>query len=126
MDMCRGSLECQSMQVMAQGLAYLACHPMIWILRTKMRFADNQATTGGWRDVLVNIASRDDAELHICEIQFVHCMLMRVRADMGAHRDYSTYRAAIELLEWYDLCDASVMTEARGHSQPSDDTSPHW
>ena len=36
---------------------------------------------------------------HICEIQLVHVHLYSVRKNMGAHRNYNNFRAALELCE---------------------------
>jgi hypothetical protein len=47
------------------------------ILRTKSRFA--QPTSGGWRDLVLNIRFTADRSKHVCEVQFVHSKLLLVR-----------------------------------------------
>merc|ERR1711964_96439 len=70
----------------------------IRVMRCKNRWA--QATGGGWADLLINFCFCDGpAALHVCELQFVHTKLMIVRKQMGAHHEYSIFRAANELLE---------------------------
>merc|ERR1712031_38216 len=88
------------MKILIDVLEYLHSCAALLLVRTKVRFEDSEATSGGWRDVLVNVVFRDDSDPHICEIQIVHRLFMRVRTDMGAHRDYGVFRAAMELLEW--------------------------
>merc|ERR1711964_502372 len=70
----------------------------IKILRCKNRWA--QETGGGWADLLINFCfCRGPAAWHVCGLQFVHAKLMIVRKQMGAHHEYSIFRAANELLE---------------------------
>ena len=59
----------------------------------------NTPATGGWSDVLLKFHFADDPNKHICEIQLAHGDMMRVRKRMNAHRAYSEYRCAGELLE---------------------------
>ena len=91
------------MDVLVRALDYLQRSSIIWVVRVKVRFEDTEATIAGWREVMANVVSRDDPDLHLCEIQCVHGMLMRVRADMGAHDDYCEFRTAMELLEWHNV-----------------------
>ncbi len=95
----------------------------ICIVRCKGRFG--RPTSGGWADIMLNfhfevvvflvsdwsITSdfslfhyihfrKDDSEwTHLCEIQLVHAELYNVRKNMGAHRSYIEFRAALELCE---------------------------
>ena len=71
----------------------------ICITRSKGRFG--QPTSGGWADIMINFYFKDDEEewAHICEIQLVHAQLYNVRKNMGAHKNYNEFRAALELLE---------------------------
>jgi DNA anti-recombination protein RmuC len=49
---------------------------------------------------MMNFHFEDDAEwTHVCEIQLVHAELYSVRKNMGAHRSYNEFRAALELCE---------------------------
>jgi hypothetical protein len=69
----------------------------IWITRSKGRFG--QPTSGGWADIMINFCFQDDKEQHVCELQLVHTQLYTVRKNMGAHKTYSIFRAALELCE---------------------------
>jgi hypothetical protein len=71
----------------------------ICITRSKSRFG--KPTSGGWADIMINFYFKDDEEgwAHICEIQLVHAHLYGVRKNMGAHKNYSDFRAALELCE---------------------------
>ena len=59
--------------------------------------------------------------MHICEVQLVHSQLYTVRKNMGAHKTYSVFRAALELLErevlalWGRLADAEARLESSMH-----------
>ena len=58
-----------------------------------------KATSGGWSDALLTFYFLDDPSKHIWEVQLVHADMMRVRKQMGAHKGYSAFRCALELLE---------------------------
>ena len=71
----------------------------ICITRCKNRYG--QPTSGGWADIMINFHFKDDdgGWQHICEIQIVHAQLYSVRKNMGAHKTYNDFRAALELCE---------------------------
>jgi hypothetical protein len=71
----------------------------ICVTRSKSRFG--KPTSGGWADIMLNFYFKDDEEglAHICEIQLVHAQLYGVRKNMGAHKSYNDFRAALELCE---------------------------
>lgn len=71
----------------------------ICMTRSKGRFG--QPTSGGWADIMINFYFKDDKEgwAHICEIQIVHAQLYSIRKNMGAHKTYNDFRAALELYE---------------------------
>jgi len=50
---------------------------------------------------MINFYFKDDEEglAHICEIQLVHAQLYGVRTNMGAHKSYNDFRAALKLCE---------------------------
>jgi hypothetical protein len=49
---------------------------------------------------MMNFHFENDVEwAHVCEIQLVHAELYSVRKNMGAHRSYNEFRAALELCE---------------------------
>ena len=48
---------------------------------------------------MFNFYFEDDEAMHICELQLVHSQMYTVRKEMGAHTTYSTFRAALELME---------------------------
>jgi len=56
---------------------------------------------GGWRDVFINFYFNDDMFQYVCEIQLMHTHLLDVREDMGAHHDYGSFRAAVDILNWH-------------------------
>ena len=70
----------------------------ICLVRCKGRFG--RPTSGGWADIMMNFHFEDDAEwTHVCEIQLMHAELYSVRKNMGSHRSYQEFRAALELCE---------------------------
>ena len=69
----------------------------ICITRGKNRFG--KPTSGGWADIMLKFYFVEDEGVHICEVQLVHGQLFTVRKNMGAHKTYSIFRAALELLE---------------------------
>ena len=76
-------------------------HTAVRIVAHKQRW--EQATPGGWSDLLLKLSLRVDAEFeHVCELQLSHEQMLLVRTDMGGHQDYSRFRAACELLEMVD------------------------
>ena len=81
------------MTVVVDGITEAIC-----LVRCKGRFG--RPTSGGWADIMMNFHFEDDAEwTHVCEIQLVHAELYSVRKNMGAHRSYNEFRAALELCE---------------------------
>ena len=50
-------------------------------------------------DLMVSVEIRGDGSKHVCEVQFVHKILLAVRKNMGGHEEYAVYRSAAELLE---------------------------
>jgi hypothetical protein len=69
----------------------------ICITRAKDRFG--KPTSGGWADIMLNFHFEHDEGVHICEVQLVHSQMFTMRKNMGAHKTYSVFRAALELLE---------------------------
>uniref|UniRef100_A0A7S4BPZ1 Uncharacterized protein n=1 Tax=Chrysotila carterae TaxID=13221 RepID=A0A7S4BPZ1_CHRCT len=68
------------------------------LVRCKNRFAN--PSSGGWMDCLINVeVALSETDRFVCEVQLVHRQLLMVRAELGAHHAYGTYRAALELLE---------------------------
>jgi hypothetical protein len=59
----------------------------------------NASTEGGWCDALITFYFTTDFNKHICEIQFVHEVMMNIRSKLDAHRAYGVFRSAFELLE---------------------------
>jgi hypothetical protein len=110
-DLVRGAIECDSFTTMMNVLRLLrdldakltvtgetgGVEEKIAITRSKGRFG--QPTSGGWADIMINFSFANDPDGHICEVQLVHSQLYTVRKNMGAHKTYSTFRAALELCE---------------------------
>ena len=112
LDVVRGAIECPSFSMMINVLRLLqdldkelkvtgvagGITEEISIVRCKGRFG--RPTSGGWGDIMLNFYFKDDTEwTHVCEIQLVHAELYSVRENMGAHRSYNEFRAALELCE---------------------------
>ena len=51
--------------------------------------------------MFINFYFKDDTGRYICEIQLMHTHLLSVREDMGAHHDYGSFRAAVDILDWH-------------------------
>jgi len=110
-DIIRGTLECENFTIMLDVLRILrdldpllkvsgetgGITDLICITRGKGRFA--APTSGGWGDMMVNFYFEADGRKHICEVQLVHTRLLTIRKNMGAHKSYSVFRAALELCE---------------------------
>ena len=97
LDVVRGMVMYENMQGIRRAFAYLCAEKSIKIVRIKNRFANK--TTGGWRDCMVNFHFEIDSQKVICELQLVHKKLMVARKQLSGHKDYVTYRAAVELSE---------------------------
>jgi hypothetical protein len=110
-DVVRGTIECKDFTTMI-NVQRLLCDldadlsitgqtggisESICISRCKNRFGE--PTSGGWADIMFNFYFEDDEAMHICELQLVHSQMYTVRKEMGAHTTYSTFRAALELME---------------------------
>ena len=50
-----------------------------------------------WRDFTLNLSFAADRNQIICELQLVHSKMNVARKAMAGHRDYVTYRSAVEL-----------------------------
>jgi len=92
-----------SMDGVAEALRYFGSHKRIRLVRMKNRWL--RPTSGGWADILLNVALSESGELPdegrgvICEVQLVHRHLLTVRTSMGGHHGYSSFRSAEELLD---------------------------
>ncbi len=112
-DVIRGAIECTNFTTMLNVLRLLCdldgderikvtgetggIADRIFITRCKGRFG--HPTSGGWADIMMNLCFQDDESQHICELQLMHTQLYTVRKNMGAHKSYSIFRAALELCE---------------------------
>jgi hypothetical protein len=111
-DIVRGALSFDSMSKMYNALRLIqgcnvnnslpdvaGVNQAIKLVRCKDRFSE--PTSGGWADIMINFSfvGGEDGKMHVCEIQMVHEQLVLVRKQWGAHKSYSLFRAALELLE---------------------------
>jgi hypothetical protein len=112
-DVIRGAIECTNFTTMLNVLRLLCdldgderikvtgetggITDRIFITRCKGRFG--HPTSGGWADIMMNFCFQDDESQHVCELQLMHTQLYTVRKNMGAHKSYSIFRAALELCE---------------------------
>jgi hypothetical protein len=114
-DVVRGAIECKDFTTMINALRVFrdldinlcvtgetgGIVEKICITRAKDRFG--KPTSGGWADIMLNFHFEDDKGVHICEVQLVHSQMFTMRKNMGAHKTYSVFRAALELLEMLGL-----------------------
>jgi hypothetical protein len=114
-DVVRGAIECKDFTTMINALRMFrdldtglcvtgetgGIAEKICITRAKDRFG--KPTSGGWADIMLNFHFEDDEGVHICEVQLVHSQMFTMRKNMGAHKTYSVFRAALELLEMLGL-----------------------
>jgi hypothetical protein len=112
-DVVRGMVECTTLAKMAVVLRTLrdldselevngvtgGLDDPICITRCKVRLSPEGVTSGGWSDIMVNFYFTTDPNQHVCEVQLVLTDLFLVRKEMGAHKMYAIFRAALELCE---------------------------
>jgi len=104
-DIARGGVQFSSVEQIHDALKWFSSggekgnNDMgVTVVRIKNRFGE--ASVGGWRDALINFFFTDDTSRRVVvEIQVMHSHLLTIREHMGAHHDYSTYRAATDLME---------------------------
>ena len=97
-DAARAHVRYDSMEAMAKVLEQLKedhDEGRIRVIRVKERFSE--PTEGGWSDILVNLTCPSEFDFP-CEIQIVHSQMMLIRQEMGAHKAYSKFRTAVEVL----------------------------
>jgi hypothetical protein len=114
-DVVRGAIECKDFTTMINALRMFrdldtglcvtgetgGIAEKICITRAKDRFG--KPTSGGWADIMLNFHFENDEGVHVCEVQLVHSQMFTMRKNMGAHKTYSVFRAALELLEMLGL-----------------------
>ena len=91
----------------------------IEIVRVKNRYAE--PTAGGWADALINFRFADAAGAargHVVEVQLIHASLKKVREAWGAHKGYTHFRTAVQLLEASGN-EALLLDAADGVRRPS-------
>ncbi len=101
-DVTRGMVTCEDFHQHTEVIEFLleyalVCHA-IEIARVKQRY--NDASPGGWRDIMVNFVFTGDTTRHVCELQIVHSKMLALRSGAGGHHDYSLCRTAIEFVEF--------------------------
>lgn len=98
-DVVRGMIAVKSMDgvnAVLEMLLELEKENVIKIVRLKDRFT--APSSGGWRDLMVNLTIVGDATNHICELQVVHDNMMVARKGLPGHAVYNRARNAVELL----------------------------
>ena len=78
-------------------LLELEAEGVINIVRLKDRFC-TVPSSGGWRDLMVNVTLVGDELAHICELQVVHENMLTAREGLPGHAVYNRVRNAAELL----------------------------
>ena len=98
-DVVRGALVYKNMEGVKEGLEEVFKHFVV--LRIKNRFVPvgEARSSGGWRDVVVNMRVKNDPNEHVLEVQIQLRCLLDVRKKLGGHFIYAKYRALFEALE---------------------------
>ena len=96
-DVVRGMIVYDNFEDMVRGITATTNHADVVVMRTKDRYS--KPTSGGWMDLVTNLRFNSDGNEHVCEVQFVHKMLLTVREGLGGHKKYNKFRSAMELLE---------------------------
>ena len=101
-DVVRGALVYDTMSEILVGLQEVC--EKFHVVRIKNRFVPvgEAGSSGGWRDVVVNMRVKGDRSKHVLEIQIQLRCLLKVRSELGGHFIYAKYRALSEALE---VCD---------------------
>ena len=121
-DVVRGALVYETMAGVMEGLEEV--FKEFVVLRIKNRFVPvgEARSSGGWRDVVVNMHVKDDPNKHVLEVQIQLKCLLDVRKNLGGHFIYAKYRALFEALEvcgYTDEVKAALNTlEARPQKLP--------
>jgi len=89
---------------------------VIRIVKFKDRFGD--PTDAGWADIMVLLMFRTGPKV-VFELQLTHFSLMVVRRDLGAHSEYSEFRASGEILGRMDPQGLSMLSMASSASYSS-------
>ena len=98
-DVVRGALVYESMDGVVAGLREVC--DTFDVVRIKNRFfpVGQAASSGGWRDLVVNMRVKGDRAKHVLEVQIQLKCLLQVRSSLGGHFIYAKYRALAEALE---------------------------
>ena len=98
-DVVRGALVYETMTEVRAGLKEVC--DKFDVVRIKNRFfsVGDAASSGGWRDLVVNMRVKGDRAKHVVEVQIQLKCLLRVRSSLGGHFIYAKYRALAEALE---------------------------
>merc|ERR1712232_385788 len=98
-DITRAMVTCKTFKDHCHLIGYTstsASDGAIMLERMKQRY--EHPSTGGWRDIMINVSFPDEGTRHICEVQIVHEKMVLLRSGDG-HGDYNACHAAAELLE---------------------------
>merc|ERR1712043_102096 len=114
-DVVRGALVYKTMTGVKKGLEEVFKHFVV--LRIKNRFVPlgKARSSGGWRDVIVNMHLKGDPANHVLEVQIQLECLLSVRKGLGGHFIYAKYRALFEALE---VCDGRFVYPEDEVSRP--------
>jgi len=97
-DIVRDMFKADTMSDVAKVMHLMMGCDEIELLRFKDRFDDDEASSGGWRDAMINY--RLKGSKHVCELQICHSKMFLMRKKMGGHEAYSCERNAREILEF--------------------------
>ena len=122
-DVVRGMIVYDNFEDMVRGMTATTNHADVVVMRTKNRYS--KPTSGGWQDLVMNLRFNSDGNEHVCEVQFVHKMLLTVREGLGGHKKYNKFRSAMELLEVHGVVnDVLLGTKAASEGETKISTSP--
>ena len=78
-----------------RAIAKLHEEGRVVVVRVKDRI--RQPSSGGWRDVMINLYVASDPDRHVCEIQVAHAKMLTARVGLDGHAIYGKQRNASEL-----------------------------
>ena len=69
------------------------------VVVTRVKDRNTEPSSGGWRDVMINLYVASNEDHHVCEIQVAHQKMLTGREGLDGHAIYNRQRNAAELNE---------------------------
>ena len=99
-DVVRALVKVGSMAEFGAVLRAIAeLHEKGAIVVTRVKDRLRHPSSGGWRDVMINLYVASNEDRHVCEIQVVHEKMLTARVGLDGHAIYNKQRNAAELNE---------------------------